>query len=232
MAASTGRPQGTQLAAVRIAAADVDGAADVIAKICGGAVDVDGEARHVRVGDVALVVEPSGDGGPSGIVAVEFAGVAGAATQSILNGVHVTTTPGTTTGELGPADVFVDHVAILVHDLDASADAWEAATGVAAELIGIHPISNGTLAAARLAVGDRMIELISPVPGMSSPAASRLERHGEGPMALAIPALNLDTKLAELRAEGIRLLEQPPHWLVHPANPTGVLFQLTPRVKH
>jgi len=149
------------------------------------------------------------------------------------NGVLVQlTSRGNIGGRRRPGDACFDHVAIRVHDLAAATRRWEAITGVGAHVMGIHPISGGTFTAARIELGERMIELISPVPGRASPLAERLASHGEGVAVLALPARDIDATLARLRACGARVLRQEPHWMVHPKDASGVLIQLTPRVRH
>lgn len=223
-----------RLAAVHVAVEDVEAAAAFLATVCGSSTDlVDGQ-RWVGLGDACIIVESVGSDGRKGIVGVSIDGVgsvSGSGT-AVINNLQVRTSAESASPQIWEADLFLDHVAIVVDDLDASAQQWETATGVAPEMIGIHPVSNGTLKAARLAVGDRMIELLSPVPGTESAMGARLEKLGEGPMALAMPAVDIDAKRGVLEAEGVRLLWQDPHWLVHPANPAGVLVQLTPRVRH
>ncbi len=223
-----------QLAAVHIATPHVDDAATFMAVVCGSSVEEANGRPAIPIGDAAIIVDHAADGERTGITAVEVDGVPGDPSRSLLNNVEVLTNPvpaaATPAGD--HADVILDHVAIMVEDLESAATAWQAATGMPAELIGLHPISNGTLQAARLTDGGRMLELLSPVPGTTSAIASRMETVGEGAMALALPAVDIDTKLQDLEARDIRLIRQPPHWLVHPANPAGVLIQLTPRVKH
>ncbi|MGH8617730.1 MAG: VOC family protein [Burkholderiales bacterium] len=138
--------------------------------------------------------------------------------------------------EFGPrpreGDARFDHVAIAVNDLAAASARWATITGTAAQLMGVHPISNGAFQAARFVLGAQMVELISPVAGVASPLAARLASRGEGVAALALPANRMDATLSRLRAAEARLLEQPPHWMVHPKDASGVLVQITPRVAH
>lgn len=148
------------------------------------------------------------------------------------NGVLVQLTPRREFGPRPePGDACLDHVAIRVCDLDAAARRWEAVTGATAQRMGVHPISRGTFEATRLEMGARMVELISPVPEMPSPLADRLASHGEGVVAVAIPANDIEATLARLRAAGARVLRQEPHWMVHPKDAAGVLIQLTPRIR-
>lgn len=149
------------------------------------------------------------------------------------NGVLVQLTPRR---EFGPpprsGDACLDHVAIRVRDLAGAARRWETMTGVRAQAMGVHPISRGAFEATRFEMGARMIELVSPVPGQASLLAQRLESHGEGVVAVAIPADDIEVTLARLRALGARVLRQEPHWMVHPKDASGVLIQLTARIRH
>ena len=149
------------------------------------------------------------------------------------NGVLVQLTPRR---EFGPrprvGDARFDHVAVAVTDLAAASARWAKITGVAAQPMGVHPVSNGAFRAARLVLGEQMVELISPVPGVESPLAARLGSRGEGIAALALPAGSVETTLSRLRTVEARVLERPPHWMVHPQDASGVLVQITPRVAH
>ena len=128
--------------------------------------------------------------------------------------------------------VRLDHLALLVDDLAAASTRWEAITGVDAEQMGLHPISQGAFSASRLALGSAMIELISPTKGRDSPVGRRLAATGEGPVALAIPVDDVDAAVGRLRSAAVRVDWRDPHWMVHPGDCSGVLVQLTPRVEH
>jgi catechol 2,3-dioxygenase-like lactoylglutathione lyase family enzyme len=149
------------------------------------------------------------------------------------NGVLVQLTPRR---EFGPrpksGEAHLDHVAIRVANLGSAGRRWETITGMPAHYIGVHPISHGAFEATRFEMGERMIELVSPVPGQASALAERLASHGEGVVAVAIPASDIEVTLGRVRATGARVLRQEPHWMVHPKDASGVLIQLTPRVRH
>ncbi|MCC6533653.1 MAG: VOC family protein [Burkholderiales bacterium] len=131
-----------------------------------------------------------------------------------------------------PGDARLDHVAIRVRDLARAGLRWQAITGARAQMMGIHPISGGTFSATRFELGERMVELVSPVASKPSALAERLASHGEGIAALALPAKQIEVTLERLRAAGARVFRQEPHWMVHPKDAAGVLVQLTPRVRH
>lgn len=147
------------------------------------------------------------------------------------NGVAVELRPTTQPHKRGAAShVFLDHIAILVNDLAPAAARWETILGAPPATIGPYP--PGGAEAARFLLGERMIELVSPSRSGPSPLRTRLERVGEGPLALALVARDLDYTVRAVEAAGARILRQPPHVLVHPRDAAGTLIQLTPRVEH
>ena len=129
-------------------------------------------------------------------------------------------------------EVSLDHLAAIVPELEAPTRLLELLTGLHAQRMGHHPISEGTFSANRLMMADQMLELVAPEPGRPSAVASRLALVGEGPSGLALPARQLETKLAQLKAAGIEPLYRAPHWLIRPSQAHGVAVQLTPRVNH
>lgn len=129
-----------------------------------------------------------------------------------------------------PAGAELDHVAILVADTELMAQRWTAIVGAPPAHAGVHPL--GTTMAARFMLGDRMIELLAPLPDTPSPLRTRLDQVGDSPFALAIIANDLDATTKAVAAAGARLLDQPPHIVVHPSDASGVPIQLTPRVNH
>jgi catechol 2,3-dioxygenase-like lactoylglutathione lyase family enzyme len=129
-------------------------------------------------------------------------------------------------------EVELDHVALMVRDLDAATQEWEDLTGLVAHRMAVHPASNGTLAASRFLLGPRMIELLEPIAGRASPLSERLAKVGEGPLAMALPARDLNATLTRLRGHGIGVVYDDPNWVVRPGSAAGVPIQLTPRVNH
>ena len=130
----------------------------------------------------------------------------------------------------GTAGAVLDHVAILVADIELMATRWAAIVGGPPAHVGMHPL--GTSIVARFLLGDRMIELLAPLSDTESPLHMRLDRFGQGPFALAIMANDLDATIMAVSDSGARLIDQPPHVVVHPSDASGVPVQLTPRVNH
>lgn len=193
----------------------------------------------VGVGGSTIEYIPDASG-RSGIRAVEIStdqpGQPADFAQTRLSGIDVTLTgpadAGDTRGIDGAPDPRLDHVAIVVNDLAAAARQWSALVGVRAEVMTIHPISDGAFGAARITLGEQMIELLSPIGKHKSSVAARLATQGEGPIAMAVPVADLAKVITRLEATQARVLRQSPHVLVHPRDAGGVLVQLTPRVKH
>ena len=214
---------------MHLGAADVRAAGDFLALIGGTKAVPDGATIRVPLEDASITVHPTTPAGKQGLFGIELQ-VSRATAPAKLNQTEILFSQSSFAST--SADVELDHVAIVVADLESSAEAWRSATGAEVEIIANHPVSAGTFRAARLLVGDRMIELVSPVPGKESGVSKRLNKSGEGPLVLALPAKDLDRKRRELADAGVALLWQTPHWFVHPVNPAGLLIQLTPRVDH
>lgn len=128
------------------------------------------------------------------------------------------------------AGAVLDHVALLVGDLGEMAARWTAILGTPPAALGVHPL--GVCLAARFVLGDRMIELVAPLPERDSALRTRHERAGDGPFGLAIIATDLERTIGAVSAVGARILDQPPHRIVHPSDAGGIPVQLTPRVHH
>ena len=238
-----------QLRRVRIAADDPADTAAIYGLITGTTAIPDATGVTVPIENAELRISATGPTRGRGVFGIDvtvddLAGrVAalsdmGVTTEEFDDHVHVTLAGlDVSLSEEPPATAIsstahLDHVAIAVHDVVDDVAPWEAATGVAAHQMGLHPISNGAFSAARIELEDRMLELLSPTPGVDSPMAARVAANGPGPMALAMPVSDVDACKAELEGRGVRVLWNDPHWMVHPADAGGVLVQLTPRVQH
>jgi hypothetical protein len=126
--------------------------------------------------------------------------------------------------------VHIDHVAIAVTDLISSNKCWGMVTDNQPTPIERHPLGN--FEAARLLLGNQMIELVGSLPNVESAVSDRLTKTGEGVITVAIVANDLVKTARQLKEVGARLIEQGPHLMVHPKDSCGVLIQLTPRLNH
>ena len=230
---------GPLLTQVSIGTDDVDRATTTLAAALAVEPAAEGASRVLVLGATALVIHPRPT--RTGIDRLTVGRSPIAPGRTTLNGLDVELGPAPPTPvDLdrpvdrtdGGATARVDHVAVLVADLEPATTAWERLLGVTGERIGLHPVSGGAFAASRLPLGDQMIELVSPVAGVDSPLARRLAERGEGPATLAVPVTDLAAAETRLAAAGVAVLDQPPHRMLHPRDTGGVLVQLTPRVAH
>ena len=125
----------------------------------------------------------------------------------------------------------LDHVAILVADLDAAVELYREAYGLAAPEIEVVPTEE-----VRVAIfghGAGRIELVSPT-GPDSPIQKALEKRGEGLHHVCLEVPDVEKAMASLRARGAPLLDETPRpgaggakvAFVHPKGSRGVLVEL------
>jgi methylmalonyl-CoA epimerase len=125
----------------------------------------------------------------------------------------------------------IDHIAIVVKDLDATIDLYT-------ETLGFHPvyreiIEDQGVEAVGLQAGDSIIELLRPL-NEESPIA---KYRGDADTRLHHTAYRVDdieAKLADLKAKGVRLIDEHPRngahgnriAFLHPKSTQGVLIEL------
>jgi methylmalonyl-CoA/ethylmalonyl-CoA epimerase len=125
----------------------------------------------------------------------------------------------------------LDHVAILVADLDDAVRLYREAYGLPAPEIEVVPTEK-----VRVAIfghGAGRIELVSPT-GPDSPMAKALEKRGEGLHHVCLEVPDVEKVMAALRARGAPLLDERPRpgaggskvAFVHPKGSRGVLVEL------
>jgi len=124
----------------------------------------------------------------------------------------------------------LNHIAIVVRDIDASLPFWENALGI--QLDHIEEVPSQQARVAFLPVGDSEIELVQPTTPESG-TASFLEKRGEGLHHLCVEVADIDAMLAQLKTAGIRLINEEALVLpgrkmafVHPKAANGVLIEL------
>ncbi|HET7737237.1 MAG TPA: VOC family protein [Tepidiformaceae bacterium] len=127
----------------------------------------------------------------------------------------------------------VDHVVLVVSDLDASMAHFANVYGIPATDIGEPPGAGFKNAFFRM--GESDIELVSPT-GDQGPVAKRLAASGEGVYLVALKVDNLQATVEDLRAKGVRLVGDPGpgnpitgQVFIHPSAAAGILTQLVER---
>lgn len=127
----------------------------------------------------------------------------------------------------------IDHVAIIVHNLEQALAFYRDTLGIAQ--ISIHDVPGEQVRVAFLPLGGpdgSQIELIEPTQSASS-LTKFLEKHGEGLHHICLEVDNIDVALQEMKDKGAPVLDQQPRLaaegraiFVHPKGTNGVLLEL------
>lgn len=129
----------------------------------------------------------------------------------------------------------VNHVAIAVSDMDEALSFWR--DGLGLTVAAVENVPSQKAAVAFIPVGETEVELVQPTTADSS-VAKFLAEHGGGMHHLCFEVDAIDEMLVELKAKGIRLINETPLTLpgrrlafVHPKSTGGVLVELYEIVK-
>jgi methylmalonyl-CoA/ethylmalonyl-CoA epimerase len=135
-----------------------------------------------------------------------------------------------------PKITHINHIAILVDDLEATLKFWRDALGM--EMTHIKDIPAEAAQIAFLPSGDSEIELVKPTT-TDSGLAQYLEKRGPGMHHICLEVDDLPGMLAQLKARGIRLINEEPkvsadgkkYAFIHPKSANGVMVELYELVK-
>ena len=125
----------------------------------------------------------------------------------------------------------LDHVAIAVKDLDAAVKYYVEVLGYAPPEL--EEVAEQQVKTAIFGHGMGRIELICPT-SADSGVAKFLEKRGEGLHHVCVEVADLEATLAEMKAKGIKLIDETPKRgaggakvaFVHPKGALGVLTEL------
>lgn len=128
----------------------------------------------------------------------------------------------------------IDHVAMVVPDLDAALETYERLLGATVELR--ETLEAQGVEAAMLRAGDARLELLCPLDADSG-VARFLASRGPGMHHLALEVDDVAGSLRELEREGARLVDSEPRRglgghevaFVHPESLGGVLVEVVGR---
>jgi methylmalonyl-CoA/ethylmalonyl-CoA epimerase len=127
----------------------------------------------------------------------------------------------------------VDHIGIAVKSIAESLKVYEA---MGLKSVGIEEVAEQKVRVAFLPIGEAEIELLEST-APDGPVAKYIEKNGEGIQHLALRVDNLEAALAEMKAKGVRLIDEKPRYgaggakiaFVHPRSTGGVLLELSER---
>ena len=127
----------------------------------------------------------------------------------------------------------LDHIGIAVKSIAESLKVYEA---MGLKSVGVEEVAEQKVRVAFLPLGEAEIELLEST-SPDGPVAKHIEKNGEGIQHLALRVDNLEAALAELKAQGVRLIDEKPRYgaggakiaFVHPRSTGGVLLELSER---
>lgn len=128
----------------------------------------------------------------------------------------------------------VDHIGIAVKSIDEALKFWEGTLGIKCH--GVEEVADQKVKTAFLPIEDTEVELLEGT-SPESPVSKFIEAKGEGIHHLAIRVDNLEAALEELKAKGVRLIDEKPRLgaggakiaFIHPKATGGILLELSER---
>lgn len=128
----------------------------------------------------------------------------------------------------------IQHLGIAVGSIDQALEFWR--DGLGLELKEIEVVEDQGVRVAMLPIGESRIELLEPT-GEETPVGKFIAKRGAGIHHLCVEVEDVAAKLADLKAKGVRLIDEQPRIgaggalvaFVHPASTGGVLIELTQR---
>ena len=130
----------------------------------------------------------------------------------------------------------IDHIAIIVKDIEASARTLSANFGFQKNSESERADPGGEFKSVFLTSGEIKIELISPI-GSENSFSKYIEKRGEGFHHISIEVEDINKELDSLKEKGKRLINERAEVVnenliafIHPSSFNGVLLELTQRL--
>ncbi len=127
--------------------------------------------------------------------------------------------------------VKIDHVGIAVNNLEESLKLYKDVLGL--QILDIEEVKEQKVRVAFIPTGDSEIELIEST-DPDGPIAKFIEKRGQGIQHIALRVDNIEKALTEVKAKGIRLIDEKARYgaggariaFLHPKDTNGVLIEL------
>ena len=124
----------------------------------------------------------------------------------------------------------IEHIGIAVRDLKDAINVYEA---LGLQVDSIETVEDQKVTTAFIPCGSVSLELLEAI-GNEGPVARFIEKKGEGIHHISIRVTNIEARLKELKAKGIRLVDETPRRgthntkiaFIHPKATKGVLIEL------
>ncbi len=131
----------------------------------------------------------------------------------------------------------LDHIGIAVKSIDETKKLYSDILGLLHA--GSETVEEQKVTTAFFPVGDTEIELLEST-APDGPIAKYLDKKGEGVQHLAFRVDNIEAALEELKAKGIKLIDEKPRMgaggakiaFLHPKSTYGVLVEISEREDH
>ncbi len=128
----------------------------------------------------------------------------------------------------------IDHLGIAVNSIDEGKNFWSDVLGLDFE--GAETVEAQKVTTAFFPVGESEVELLEST-APDGPVAKYIEKRGQGIQHVAFRVENIEAALDELKAKGIRLIDEKPRMgaggakiaFLHPKATNGVLVELCER---
>lgn len=126
----------------------------------------------------------------------------------------------------------LDHVAIAVNNLEESLKFYRDSLGL--DMLDIEVVEEQGVRVAKLNVGNTHIELLEPL-GADTPVGKFIAKNGPGLHHICLGVDTIEPRLAHLKSEGVKLINDEPKIgaggakvaFVHPKATGGVLLELS-----
>jgi len=130
----------------------------------------------------------------------------------------------------------IDHIGVAVENLEKSLQLYSGLLGLKSE--GIEEVAEQKVNVAFIPVGESEIELLEST-SPDGPIARFIVSRGLGIQHIAFCVENIEKALEELKAQGVRLIDEKPRYgaggariaFLHPKETQGVLVELCEREK-
>jgi len=128
----------------------------------------------------------------------------------------------------------LDHIGIAVKDLEVAKKFYTEILGMKAQ--GEEVVEQQQVKVCFIPCGDSEVELLEST-SPEGPIAKFIEKNREGIQHIALRVDNIENALADLKAKGVRLIDEVPRYgaggasiaFVHPKSTGGILLELTQR---
>ncbi len=128
----------------------------------------------------------------------------------------------------------IDHIGIAVKDLDAAKGFYRDVLGLSDS--GEEVVEDQKVKVTFFPVGDSELEILEST-SPDGPIAKAIERSGEGIQHMALRVDNIEAAIADLKAKGIRMIDEKSRYgagkasiaFVHPKATGGILLELSQR---